>query len=285
MAIVDIPALSYGFLHSQVTPEYRYGLVHRARFPGLQMDVGHLRRVAFEKTNQTDGWLNYNRLRGQQASALEHAIPERFFDDPTDGNVVEGISAVKAIAVAAQQGQKIYRIAQANQGQLANVQQSTSVIENARNAIAAGKEVVIHERPINHGGFTGAGYMVLDPQTGGGSYLIEGGANGGGIIIIAAIVFIAAIFASALAGNFFATFLITVNYIATMTKISEIAKDRSLSNEQVKEQVESLLFLAGVAAFLTFVAPYAAGAGAETLAAIAFGAGIVLMFRLYFFPP
>ena len=58
--------------------------------------------------------------------ALEHAIPERFFNDPAKCNAEgtttpvaglpacpQGISAVKAIALAAAQGQKIYTITKA----------------------------------------------------------------------------------------------------------------------------------------------------------------------------
>ena len=56
-------------------------------------------------------------------SALEHAIPERFFNDPAKCNpegsttptaglpaCPQGISAVKSIGLAAQAGQKFYTI-------------------------------------------------------------------------------------------------------------------------------------------------------------------------------
>ena len=48
-----------------------------------------------------------------------------------------------------------------------------------RSAIEAGKEVTFHERGINAHGFSGYGYIITDPDTGGGAYLIEGKANGG----------------------------------------------------------------------------------------------------------
>ena len=37
---------------------------------------------------------------------------------------------------------------------------------------------MIHEKPISESGWTGAGYTVIDPETGAGGYLIEGGARG-----------------------------------------------------------------------------------------------------------
>jgi hypothetical protein len=182
--MVDTPGLVYGFVHAQVRPELRYGLVWRAHFPGLLMDIGHLRRVATNQTNTTSDWVSYNRLRGQHSSVMEHSVPEQFFDNANEGRRAEGISAIKALAIAERQGQKIYLITQANQSQLSHLQHSADVIDNIRAAIAAGKEVTIHEMPITYAGFSGAGYTVIDPQTGGGAYLIEGGSSGSFVAIL-----------------------------------------------------------------------------------------------------
>ena len=58
------------------------------------------------------------------------------------------------------------------------------MIEEIRQAIAAGKEVTIHEKAITESGWSGAGYAVIDPETGAGAYLIEGGARGAIILAI-----------------------------------------------------------------------------------------------------
>jgi hypothetical protein len=52
---------------------------------------------------------------------------------------------------------------------------------DVQNAVNAGKEVTISQAKITYSGWTGAGYVIIDPQTGAGSYLIEGGANGGNL--------------------------------------------------------------------------------------------------------
>lgn len=44
-----------------------------------------------------------------------------------------------------------------------------------RSAVDSGKEVVVHERAINSNGWSGYGYIIVDPETGAGGYLIEGG--------------------------------------------------------------------------------------------------------------
>jgi hypothetical protein len=51
-----------------------------------------------------------------------------------------------------------------------------------QNALAAGKEVAVHQAPITQSGWTGSGYIITDPATGAGAYKISGGANGGVMI-------------------------------------------------------------------------------------------------------
>ena len=50
---------------------------------------------------------------------------------------------------------------------------------NIRNAVNAGRIVTAHERNISVKGWSGTGYIVLDPESGVGAYMIGGGADGG----------------------------------------------------------------------------------------------------------
>ncbi|MEW5824846.1 MAG: hypothetical protein AB1766_10975 [Pseudomonadota bacterium] len=138
-------------------------------------------------------WIGYNKGKGQYNSAMEHATPEAFWVDKTqcrhtdsNGQVhnpsqpacSEGISAVKALALAQAQGQRIYTITPSNAATaLPTLPVGGEVGAEIRNAIQAGKEVTIHESPITAHGWTGYGYIIVDPETGAGAYLIEG--NGG----------------------------------------------------------------------------------------------------------
>jgi len=45
---------------------------------------------------------------------------------------------------------------------------------------------MIHEKPITQSGWTGAGYTTIDPETGAGGYMIDGGSNGGWLYLAAA---------------------------------------------------------------------------------------------------
>ena len=68
--------------HAVANPSYSWGVIRKVSFPGVNMDIGHMRNLSWAKDNDEKKWIAYNRLRGQYMSALEHAIPERFFNDP-----------------------------------------------------------------------------------------------------------------------------------------------------------------------------------------------------------
>ena len=112
-------------------------------------------------------------------SAYEHLIPEKLFTDPTDANRPQGVSAVKALALAVSQGQKIFTLNAQNQAQqpalLAQISIDPQAMAEIQNALAAGKEVVVHQAPITQSGWTGSGYIISDPATGSGAYKIAGG--------------------------------------------------------------------------------------------------------------
>lgn len=198
--MVENPGLSYGLFHAVAQPVYSWGVVRRVDFPGVNIDIGHMRNLAWSRSNDKAQWVAYNRMRGQYMSALEHAVPERFFSDPAKCNLAgsanpvaglpdcpQGISAVKALGLAAQQGQKIYTITPqvyANQPNIVNtalVAHSPGTRAKVQAALDEGKEVTIHEAPIAQSGWVGAGFTVIEEGTGAGAYTIEGGSNGGGL--------------------------------------------------------------------------------------------------------
>jgi hypothetical protein len=175
--VIDSPALTYGFFHAQVVPEYRYGVVNRAHFTGTLMDVGHQRRIAVHTGDDRGAWLEYNRVRGTHSSAMEHAIPEILFS--YEAHTSSSVSAVKALDIAAATGQKIYLVT--NQNAAAVVPALTvdeTVKSEIRIATAAGKQVTVSAGSVNVGKWTGIGYIILDPETGAGSYLVSGGFHG-----------------------------------------------------------------------------------------------------------
>ncbi len=203
----DRPALSYGLFHAQVKTNKLFGQVTTGiTFQGLNMDIGHVRHNRWVlnddpsapinnqaginslnngKTAAHNRWIAYNKMRGQYASAMEHAVPEQFWVDktqcrytneqgqiqnPTKADCAEAVSAVKAIAIAQAQGQRIYTInAQNAATALPALPIGGTVGQEVRAAVQAGKEVTIHESPITAHGWTGYGYTITDPDTGAGA--------------------------------------------------------------------------------------------------------------------
>ena len=143
---------------------------------------------------------NYLLQIGILSSALEHAVPEQLFSaDPT--NPPDAISAVKALSKANTQGQRIYHITQANQGAaLSNINHDQNIVDEIRNALNVGKEVITHTDAVSVPGWSGAGYIIFDPQTGDGAYKIGGGQNGG--LLGGAVAFIGIAFLAAFAAPF-----------------------------------------------------------------------------------
>ena len=194
--MIDRPALSYGLFHAQVRPNKLYGIVTTGiTFQGLNMDIGHLRHTrwvknddpqaainakpeltANGKTAAQNRWIAYNKLRGQYSSAMEHAVPEQFWIDksqcryeneqgqiqnPTQADCAQAVSAVKVIAIAQAEGQRIYTINQSNAATaLPKLPVGGTVGQEIQSAIQAGKEVTFHERGINAHGFSGYGYII-----------------------------------------------------------------------------------------------------------------------------
>ncbi|MCK5353947.1 MAG: transglutaminase domain-containing protein [Methyloprofundus sp.] len=115
---------------------------------------------------------------GMLSSALEHHVPEQLFAN--EDNSGAAISAVKALQMASIENQRIYRINSDNQAtSLANIHHEQVIINEIKQAIAVGKEVIIHSDVVSVAGWRGAGYIITDPVTGASAYKISGGLNGG----------------------------------------------------------------------------------------------------------
>ena len=141
------------------------------------MDVDYNLVVAMAKDGSADTRLQFMRTSGLNSSALEHAVPEQLFSTPE--NPAEGVSAVKALQIANDQGIPIYTIDSSNLASvLPQLNLDDDVIYDIQTAVAYGKQVTVPKSNINFHGWTGCGYIIFDPVTGGGAYLISGGMSG-----------------------------------------------------------------------------------------------------------
>ncbi|HMN43126.1 MAG TPA: transglutaminase-like domain-containing protein [Povalibacter sp.] len=111
---------------------------------------------------------------GIMSSALEHAIPEQM--DPN----TRAISAARAFEIAVSQGRRIVGADQSNLASaLAQVSLAPEAAQEVSAAVAAGRLAILHTGTVSVPGWTGSGYLLIDPSTGAGAYKISGGMNGG----------------------------------------------------------------------------------------------------------
>jgi transglutaminase-like putative cysteine protease len=193
--IVNYRLPSFGAFFAGAQPRYWFGIVRSVSFPGVTMDVDRVMYQTEAKDEDKTKRYAYFKQVGSAGSAYEHEVPEKLFIDPAKCNrpdatnpdpakpaCAQGISAVKALAIAASQGQKIYTLNTKNQSYHAGIVASLGTDADTKaeisNALAAGREVTVHQADITVSGWTGIGYTILDSESGAGAYKISGGANG-----------------------------------------------------------------------------------------------------------
>jgi hypothetical protein len=196
----------YGTIGYEPKVNYFFGIPRAIQAGGVSFDIPYITTSAVKDGNM-EKRKQYLLQTGLIASALEHATPEQMFpsQDPNDPEP-DAISAVKALQKAGQAGQRIYHITQANMASaLPNIHHHSATMAEIRASLNAGKEVITHTDAVSVPGWTGAGYIIFDPEVGDGAYKISGGGNGGFlvalIITIAAFIIIFFAFEILLAGG------------------------------------------------------------------------------------
>lgn len=176
--IISYRLPSYGTFSTNLVTQYWFGLPRNVEFKGLSLDIDHIKLHHVSATNIKSDSIAFSKVIGSRMSAMEHVVPEQMFS--TETIKAHGISAVKALAIASQQGQKIWVIDKSNIGlALSKINLSAAAENDIRNAVNAGKIATAHETRLNFNGWIGEGYTLIDPKTGAGAYMIAGGGNGG----------------------------------------------------------------------------------------------------------
>ncbi len=170
--------IGYGTFGSEVRTADRFGLPVGIKAGGIGLDIP-IGKVIVADNNDRQNFLNYRMQAGMIASSLEHQPPEQLYNtDPN--NPIQGISTMKAFALANAQGQKMYTISKQNIDKVLPMIQASALTKgDIRNAVYAGKIVTVHEREVSVPGWHGTGYMVFDPANGNNAFMISGGGNGG----------------------------------------------------------------------------------------------------------
>jgi len=227
---------SFGTFATNLSPVFSFGVPTQVGATGLMVDMDVVQQSLWAKNNDVQLSRATVQQVGHTVSALEHQIPELFFSN--EGNSGEGVSAIKALAIASAQGQRIYQINQDNiDFSLPQLEISNEVKREIQISVEIGKEVLVSQRNVNVLGWTGVGYIIIDPETGAGAYRISGGANGGemsydvsdyGIFIVVGLGLILAFLAPSILFYAFAILWLTLLTVISIAILAVIAISKSL---------------------------------------------------------
>jgi len=170
---------SVGVFSSPLTVSYSFGSPRSGVYQGRSMDV----KRSFMGAAGSDPAqvVAFMKQAGLSGSYLEGAVFDQLGSN-TDPRI-RGISSVHLISAAASQGIPIYYITQANSASvLPRLALSSQVEGDIATALSHGKTVLVPERELDLGAWSGVGYIIQDETTGAGAYMISGGLSGGGIL-------------------------------------------------------------------------------------------------------
>ncbi len=174
VASVRLP--SEGLSSSPINITYMFGVPYSGSFSGRGLDIKRDSEVVTAIDGDKSLAKRFNQYAGMIGSAFEGFVLDQLFGS----NIGDGISAMRLIDLSNSQGIPIYFINSGNiNGILPNLQISTDVLNDIKNAVNSGKEVVVPRNNITHNGWTGSGYIIRDPNNGNGGYMIDGGSAGG----------------------------------------------------------------------------------------------------------
>jgi len=170
-------SVGYGTFGYEPRVTYFFGIPRSIEKGGIVANIRIYRALGTD-LNDSELKKDINIETGLLSSRLEDSVPEELFTSPNQPG--EAVSAVNALQIANSLGQKIYHIDQSNQNTvLPNIHHDAATMAEIRDALYQGKEVITHADSVSVPGWSGAGYIIVDPLTGDGSFKISGGKNGG----------------------------------------------------------------------------------------------------------
>lgn len=272
-------APSIGTYGSRPSVSYFFGIPRTVGIGGIAMDLNRIATITQHKAGNEVKNRNFILQMGVIGSALEHAVPEQMFS--TSDQPIVAISAVKAMTIANDNGQRIYVLTSDNKTTtLPNINHDTATMRAINQALASGKYVVTHTSSIDIPGWSGAGYIVIDPEVGNGGFLISGSLNGGAAALVvfpllavsAALLWLLALSGGAVlfAGGLVFGLAIAVTYLAIISLIYGLveaiaSRDFDTALNKLEEGLALVGYFLGLLATLAGAAALAAALGISAL--------------------
>jgi hypothetical protein len=165
--------LSEAIVTSHAVTDSLWGVPYKISEGGIGIDVDKNEYFPFPFDGSKERARDFMVLSGLGSSAWEDRVLHAFYDIPS-------VSSARLLRHASQQGVPIFTIDGGNLAIiLPQLQASTEAVDDIRNAVNAGKKVIISQNSVQYEGWSGTGYIVLDPTTGAAGYMISSGTAGG----------------------------------------------------------------------------------------------------------
>jgi murein DD-endopeptidase MepM/ murein hydrolase activator NlpD/transglutaminase-like putative cysteine protease len=175
MKLLDTDRMAELMVGVDLGVSYIFGVPRAVDINGVLIDVDFNISTPVDIDGNQAKVRRFQILTGMTSSALEHTVFESIVG-------VESVSTIKALEIANVQGIPVHQIDIGNIAtKLPLLHLSGEVITDIQNAVNAGKVVTVSERNIQLNEWNGAGYIILDPITGAGAYMISGGIAGGSL--------------------------------------------------------------------------------------------------------
>ncbi len=187
--VVTLRYPSAGLFLAKLRAASLFGAVVSVSMDGLSMDIDRDVVVSVAKDGDAIKTAKLSFAQGAFGSAMEAEIPSRLLS--TASNPVSGVATSQALKLANDQGIPIYNINRANSSLIVPLLQiAPGDLSDIQDAIAAGLEVSVSQRPVNFGGRAVLGTVIRDPVSGSASFLVTGGANGAIILFFLSIMLV-----------------------------------------------------------------------------------------------
>ncbi len=153
--------------------EFLLGEPRTVRSGGLSIDIKRDLYNVMSRDGDKAKVKKFNLTSGQYGSLYEGKNFEDIFGE-------EAVSTVKIINEANLEGTRIYTVTKDNAASiLPKLAYSASKKQVIQSLVNSGREVTIPEKNVTIGSWIGTGYVSIDPVTGVGAYMIDGGLSGG----------------------------------------------------------------------------------------------------------
>lgn len=166
-------SLSEGITGYEVRTSSLYGRVTSLSEGSLYIDVDTNSHSVVSLNGEEDAPKEYMFSTGIISSLYESTVWEEL-----TGN--ESVSTVSILNTAREEGIDILLLSSANlDTEIEKLNTDEATKQTVINAVNSGKIVTIPTEDVTMGNWHGTGYIVTNPETGTGAYMISGGLNGG----------------------------------------------------------------------------------------------------------